>query len=219
MTVADICAEWRECKKCPLHETRNGAVVVGEGRPTAKFVLVYDCASIEDNASDGALSTIADKTLREVLTYSGIKPEDIYFLPLVACAPTVKIPATQTSPERQQLRLPTTDEVMSCHKRVTDLVYEIDPYLIFAAGVTAWKALVPNTARRFDTTLAKAAGRLYTAFIPGRNGPVRYPLMPILFSDALIKNPNPAAHGAIGATVAAVDQARQYVEYVEAENA
>ncbi len=219
MTVAEICAEWKDCKKCPLHEIRNGAVVAGEGPATAKFVLVYDCASIEDNASDGALSTIADKTLREVLQYVGITDRDIYFLPLVACAPTLLVPATQTSPERRQLRLPTTDEVGACHKRVTDIIYAIDPYLIFAAGIVSWKALVPNTARRFDTTLAKAAGRLYDAYIPGRNGPVRYPLMPILFSDALVKNPNPAAHGAIGAMVAAIDRARQYVEYVEAENA
>lgn len=215
-TTRDICAEWAGCTRCPLRAEHTGSVTAGYGPPNAKFFLVYDAASMFDAGDGLPLSSPDDLILRTVLEDGGIAPERIYISPLVACPPTVVVPETQTSKATVKARLPKAQEIAACQKRLHDLIYAVDPRLIFAAGMLSWKTLVPATSRKFDTNFGKIAGKLYDAYVPGQNGPVRYPVMPILFTTDLHKNPNPAPHGPLGVTLAAVKRAKEYVAFLEA---
>lgn len=215
MTPKEICAEWASCTRCHLRAEHTGQVTPGFGPPRAKYVLVYDCASLEDATDGMPLTTSDDHILRSVFTDAGLDLSTVYITPLVACPPTIIVPETQTSAAMAKLRPPKVEEILSCQKRLHDLIYAIDPRLIFAAGMLSWKMLVPADSRKYDTNYAKAAGRLYNAHVPGQQGPVRYPVMPILFSSDLHKNPNPAAHGPIGATIAAIKRAVNYVNFLE----
>lgn len=216
MTVAEIRKEWECCKRCPLSDERPGdTAVVGQGRQNAEFMLIYDTCSLEDSVVGNVLSTEYDTALRNIFSELDLPISDMFVTPLVACPPTAMVEATESSERTRRLRLPSATEIDLCSKRMFDLIYAVDPKLIFAAGLLTWKALVPAPNRRFTRTLAKAAGQIFDGAVPGRQGPLRYPVMPILFSDSLLKNPNPAAHGPVGLTTLHIAAAKRYLQYLK----
>lgn len=208
--------EWALCTRCELHETRRrGAVVDGEGPSAPQFMLIYDMPSQDDMAVGAPMRSILDVQYLEVMEASGISREELFLLPLVGCSPLVKVEETQNSSATEVVRSPRAKEVEACIKRVHDTIYTVDPHLIFLAGEMSFKALVPGTYRIMDTTLAKAAGKIFTAVVPGKTRPLLYAAMPLPSPQDVYQNPSAASHGPIGIMSKAIEDVLKYVAYLE----
>ena len=158
---------------------------------------------------------VHDASYLEIFEAAGLAREEIFIAPLVGCAPLHHVGETETTRATQIVRPPKAAEIEACQKRVYELIYAVDPRLIFTAGFLSWKLLVPSVHRLHITSISRAAGKLFNCYVPGREQPIRYPVMALLGPMEVVKNPSPAAHGPIGLTAAAVESAIRYVEYVE----
>lgn len=217
--VERIRQEWGLCTRCPLHESRGERyVVIGAGPVKAKYMLIYDVPNKEDTHFGEPLMNALDNTYLEIFEAGGLSRDDMFITPLVGCSPLYSVVETQTSKATTVVRPPKAPEIAACRKRITDLIYAVDPRLIFVAGLLSWKELVPGTLRLQDTTLHRAAGKIYTAVVPGRRQPISYPVVALLGPNDVMKNPSPAPHGPIGITAQAVENAVRYVKYVEKLN-
>jgi uracil-DNA glycosylase family 4 len=178
-------------------------------------MLIYDMPSKEDMQVGLPLRSVLDIQYTEILEASGLPRDLIYLTPLVGCTPLVAVEETQSAKAMEVVRAPKPAEVEACQKRIHEIIYAVDPKLIFIAGVMAFKSLVPGQYRLSDTTLSKAAGKLFAATVPGRTRPISYPVMAIMGPIDIMKNPSAADHGPIGITSTAVKKALEYVRYVE----
>lgn len=214
--IDTIREDWELCERCPLHCTRgSGSVVVGDGPERAQYMLIYDMPSKEDMLLGATMSSALDCSYLEIFEAGGLSRDLLFITPLVGCAPLIAVGETQSSQATTVVRPPKKHEITACMKRVHDLIYAVDPKLIFVAGELAFRELVPGINRLNATTLGKAAGLLYEARVPGKTRPLTYPVMAVMSAAAVQKNPSAAAHGPIGVTAKAIEDAVKYVEYVE----
>lgn len=109
--------------------------------------------------------------------------EELHLLTVVMC-PAIK---SSTDPSRpSEPREPDSKEVAKCGARLKEQIYVLDPRIIITVGNSALQSL---TDRPKDT-VAKHHGRITVVDIPGRLGPVPYPVVPI-HSYEYIKREDP----------------------------
>lgn len=208
---------WQGCTRCGLGEERpRHEIVFGAGRRSAKYLLVYDTPTANDVEQAGPMSGKEGDELVNLLEEAGIALRDVYCTPIVGCRPLTFVPETELLEAHVLDRAPNKKEVTACYPRVQEIIYRVDPLVIFTLGVVAWKVLVkPHDRGRF-TSLDKAVGELFTTRISGRWLPeVPYDVISLLSIQQILSQPSYAAHGPRATTARYLHKGRHYAEYVE----
>jgi uracil-DNA glycosylase family 4 len=212
--------EWHDCQLCPLSRTRTQrSIVFGGGLPQAKFLFVYPSPSAADEEEGGPFAGRAAQLIQDLAHRARMNLTDCYATPLVGCRPTQLQPATETDPEQLVDRDAASNELEACRPRVHEIIYRLDPQLIFAFGVEAWRALVLPKDRGGFTALDKAIGELFVTRIPGKLlDEVTYDVMPLLSINQILATPSSAKHGSLNTTAKYLHKGAQYVSFIEQAN-
>lgn len=180
---------WSSCQSCLLHQERR-SVVFGYGNPDAQILVVGEAPGMNEDREgvpfvgqagvllDQLLASVSvDPTLIEFAEQEKFPPVEvrdillhyIYYTNVVACRP----------PENRD---PATTEQEVCRTRLHEIIYQVDPVIIIALGRIAAEALLgkkcPVTSNR---------GMIRDIEVPGRTGPVIYPMMVALHPAYLLR--------------------------------
>ena len=217
LDLAELKKDWHGCARCGLGKQRSGPrIVFGLGPDRPRYLLVYDTPTEAD--VDAALPMAGQEgdLLVSLLTEAGIDIGEVFCAPLVGCRPTTLLPATDTEPERIVDRAPTAEEYAACAPRVEELIYRLDPALIFSMGPNTYLKLVRGPDRETYTTVEKAAGKLFKTRIAGRYlDQLIYDIIPLLSMQQIFQKPSHAAHGPMATTIKYLVKGKQYVEFIE----
>lgn len=207
---------WTNCTRCPLEQGRcKRPIVFGAGSSTADFLFIYDTPTEQDADTSSPMSGDHGDLLVDLMETAGIKNTVSYCTPLLGCRPTILLHATDTDPERIADRAPSKEELEACRPRVDELIYRIDPRLIFTLGDLPWKALVKAKDRGTDTTLDKAVGKIQLTRVQGKICVVDYPVIPLLSMKQILASPGSAKHGPLATTIKYLTQGLRHVDYVK----
>jgi len=168
-------------------------------------------------ANGGVLSTEDGVVIQSIFRDANVKLNNLYVTSVVACHPYVTLPATEDTPEEQRPRAPEKAEIEACRKRLESIIYTVDPYLVVALGLIAWKTLVPAKRRERDRTVQEIAGELYEATIPGVHHTLTYPVLGLLSAKQIHDNPSTAIHGPAKSSTSAVYNVNAYIELLKAQ--
>jgi uracil-DNA glycosylase family 4 len=153
--------------------------------------------------------------VKELLERAGIEVGDIYATPLVGCRPVTHVPATAERPAHVADRDPTKAEIQACHARISELIYRVDPMLIFGLGPLVWRTLVHGADRLVHRTFESALGEVCVTRVDGRVvKQMQYDVMPLLSVKQLIQSPSEAPHGAVTLTINNLKRGKRYVEWL-----
>jgi DNA polymerase len=138
--------EWKECERCPLHETRKH-VVFGEGNPDADVMFIGEApGEAEDESgspfdSEGRSGDLFN-SLWSALDQSR---DDVFITNVIGCRP----------PENRD---PIKVERESCGDRLRRLVYIVDPLVIVTLGKVAMQSIMRGRAMSIE----REHGRLFS---------------------------------------------------------
>ena len=153
----------KDCKKCPLHKSRN-KFVFGVGNPDADVMVVGEGPGAEEDKQGEPFVGRAGKLLNDILKAINFEREEVYIANIVKCRP----PGNRT---------PMTDEMESCFPYLDKQIELIKPRLILALGLTAAQGLLKKR-----DSLTKMRGNIYD--YKGIRTMVTY------HPAALLRNPN-----------------------------
>ena len=189
---------WANCTACGLSADRQ-QVVFGYGNPNAQVMIIGEAPGENEDRQGLPFVGVAGQLLDQYLAYVSAREdvqqtvdtlnkckreddqwryrlrlrelllEDYYFTNIVMCRP----------PENRD---PIPKEMEACRSRLIEQIYTIDPVVVVAAGSIPATALVGK-----KLSITSQRGELMDIEIPGRLGPVRYPLMPILHPSYLLR--------------------------------
>ncbi|TXH08005.1 MAG: uracil-DNA glycosylase [Spirochaetes bacterium] len=199
--------QWFKCQRCQLHECRldgDGTpiedIVFCSGNPDARIMIIGEAPG-EEEASTllpfiGKSGRLLNQILASVSADPEVKQEYMKYLKtrhsavsenkfqdfmmewreknflitnIVGCRP----------PEN---RTPIPPEIKACSERLVNIIYTVDPMLIIASGKTAAEALL---SKKIEITMKR--GELFEMKIPGRFGPVTYPVVLTLHPSYLLR--------------------------------
>lgn len=206
---------WHNCTRCKLSEMRSGPnIVFGFGNPKAKYLLVYDAPTMVDAQAGQPMAGREGELLLDLLKAAEFELKDIYCTPMVGCWPAVLLPATSEKPAHYIDREPDKEEIVGCLPRVNEIIYRVDPLVIFTMGALPWRVLT-KPGKQYSS-LDKALGELFTALIPGRCVPdVPYEVIPTLSMKQILASPSYAAHGPLATTAKHLMKGRAYATWLE----
>jgi uracil-DNA glycosylase family 4 len=212
-----LAQEWHGCQRCSLGSEREGMkIVFGDGARRAKFLLLYDVPTAHDAALGAPMSGREGEVLLELLEHAGIAIHDVYCTPLLGCRPVLLLPETADQQAQIADRAPAKEELAACSPRVQEIIYRVDPLVIFTLGDLAWKALVKPKGRGQHTSLDKALGYIFSTTVPGRwIKEVPYSVVPLLSMKQVISQPSYASHGPLHTTARHLHKGRVYAEFLE----
>lgn len=212
-----LAQEWHGCRRCSLGSEREGTkIVFGDGARRAKFLLLYDVPTAHDAALGAPMSGREGEVLLDLLQHAGILVQDVYCTPLLGCRPVLFLPETADQQAQIADRAPVKEEIVACSPRVQEIIYRVDPLVIFTLGDLPWKALVTPKLRGPHTSLDKALGNLFTTTVPGRwIKSVTYSVVPLLSMKQVIAQPSYASHGTLHTTARHLHKGRVYAEFLE----
>jgi uracil-DNA glycosylase len=149
--LGELASRIRVCRKCPLYQSRTLAVP-GEGKPTAKVIVIGEAPGREEDESGRPFVGSAGRFLDQVLRETKLDRADLFITNIVKCRPP-------------QNRRPKTIEVETC---VTNYLHKqielLNPKLIVLLGSVATKALIgAKTLEEARGRVIEHSGRLYLA--------------------------------------------------------
>jgi DNA polymerase len=153
----------KDCKKCPLHKSRN-KFVFGVGDPNAKVLVVGEGPGAEEDKQGEPFVGRAGKLLNDILKAINFNREEVYIANIVKSRP----PGNRT---------PTSDEMEACFPYLNKQIELIKPKLILALGLTAAQGLLKKR-----DSLTKMRGQVFDYH--GIKTMVTY------HPAALLRNPN-----------------------------
>ncbi len=153
----------KDCKKCPLHKSRN-KFVFGVGDPNAKVLVVGEGPGAEEDKQGEPFVGRAGKLLNDILKAINFNREEVYIANIVKSRP----PGNRT---------PTSDEMDACFPYLNKQIELIKPKLILALGLTAAQGLLKKR-----DSLTKMRGQVFDYH--GIKTMVTY------HPAALLRNPN-----------------------------
>lgn len=219
LKLKTLAHEWHDCQRCKLAKDRPRAeIVFGVGSRHARFLLIYDAPSEGDAALATPFSDTPGQVLLDLLKGAEIHPREIYCTPLVGCRPVTLLPATANAPARLTSRTPEKEEIAACFPRIHQLIYRIDPCVIFAMGELTYKTLVRGKDRDNHNTVEQAvsASELFRTRLPGRWMPeLHYDVIPLLPMKKLIDVPSLAEHGPLATNVLHLNRGKIYADFIE----
>jgi len=119
--------EIMNCKKCPLHYTRN-KVVVGEGDSNANIMFVGEAPGKVNDEVGRPFVGHGGKIFDGILADIGIKRKDVFITNIIKCWP----------PDN---RKPKKTEINSCLPYLENQIELISPKIIFALGLVAFNSI------------------------------------------------------------------------------
>ncbi len=208
---------WHGCQRCPLGKERpTDYIVLGTGNPRASYLFVYEAPTESDVYNASPMNGKEGALLSDLLQKADFPTDDVFCTPINSCRPIRVQPATADRPERIIDREATKEERAACWPRLEQIIYAVDPLLIFTFGTVAWKALVDNADRGLSTTLDKAVGKLFLTRIRGRFlKEITYDVIPLLSPQQIIATPSSAPHGSMSTTKDFLIQGRVYVDFLQ----
>lgn len=121
-----------KCAECRLHETCTNVLQMGNGKKTAKIMIVQENPYEAENKRGQYMGGKAGKMFRAALSEVGIDIDDVYFTAVVKCS----------SPED---RMPASDEVKACQDYLWAEIETIKPEIIIPTGNISLKVLAGVT--------------------------------------------------------------------------
>jgi DNA polymerase len=148
--------EARECRRCPLHQTRT-QVVFGSGNADADLMFIGEAPGAHEDRIGLPFVGQAGKLLDKLLEEIGLERKDVFVVNVLKCRP----------PDNRD---PHPNEIAACHDYLMAQVELVEPTVICTLGNFSTKLL------RADTTgISRLHGREELRAIGPRN--VRlYPL-------------------------------------------
>lgn len=141
-TLEDIADTVRQCRKCPLAETRTHAVP-GQGNPKARLVFVGEGPGADEDAQGLAFVGRAGKLLTDIITAMGLTRKDVFIGNIIKCRPPGN-------------RDPKPDEIHSCMPYLRRQLELIAPQVIVALGAHAARTLLET-----DDGIGKLRGQFF----------------------------------------------------------
>lgn len=211
-----LAERWQGCQRCKLGKERERQeIVFGLGKPTAKYLLIYDTPTEIDVHAALPMAGSEGDLLAALVEQARIKLEDVYCTPLLGCRPTVLLPETGSEPARLVDRAPVAEELNACAPRWKELIYRLDPLVIFTLGADPFAQLVRGPDRGKYKALEKAIGELFITRVPGRWIPeVTYDVIPLMSMKQIMAKPSHAAHGPLATTARHLHKGRAYAEFL-----
>lgn len=188
---------WSSCKGCTLCEERK-SIVFGYGNPSAQVMIIGEAPGETEDREGLPFIGAAGQLLDQYLGYSSIREEiqglveninsksrgqqvdgrrelrhllldEFYFTNVVMCRP----------PENRD---PIPKEIDACRSRLYEQIYIVDPVLIITAGRIATESLLGR-----KVSITQVRGELFDVEVPGRIGPIRYPVLAVLHPSYLLR--------------------------------
>jgi len=156
-------AEYKDCKKCKLAQTRN-KLVWGGGSADADIVFVGEGPGEQEDLQGEPFVGKAGQLLTKMLAAIDLSREDVYITNIVKCRPPGN-------------RNPKEDEIQACMPYLEFQLSIIKPKIICALGKVAGNTLLKN-----DDTLT----RMRQKFFPFSSSK----LMVTYHPSALLHNPD-----------------------------
>lgn len=195
--MAELEADWSECRKCELCRTRNN-VVFGEGNPKADILVIGEAPGEQEDHKGrpfvGPAGDVLDGFLDTLLLRRG---EDMYVTNTVCCRPTVANEDEYSGQIRIENRQPSKDERLACKPRLLETIYIIDPLLVVTMGRVPYQVLFGRAPK-----MESIRGNIQTLRIPGRLAEIKYPVMPLYHTAYLLRTHDKRTEGPWGKTMA-----------------
>lgn len=217
---------WHNCTRCDLHKTRlTEEIFFGSGNPRATYLFVAGAPRAEDEEHSSVFAGHAAGLLLQSIETIGIDLNDCYFTYAVSCRPKVFIPATDTEGERIEDRAPSREELTACRPRINEVLYQVDPRIVFTLGEWATKTLVRGRLPKF----LDAVGKQYVCLLPAatredhadgklegraRYHDIRYPILTLPDPASILINTSTAQHGPHAVLLRTLERGRQLAEFV-----
>ena len=141
-SLAEIAAEIKDCRRCPLHRTRNH-IVLGEGPEKARLMLVGEAPGREEDLEGRPFVGRAGKLLDQMLKAIGILRAEVYITNVVKCRPPGN-------------RNPEPEEIEACLPYLAKQIKVISPKIICTLGLIAAQAVLGK-----NEPLSRLRGRVH----------------------------------------------------------
>ena len=240
-TLKEIKEQWKNCRGCSLQEGRHNTsfgeacprcsgnrpikhhVVVGEGSPQARIVLVGEAPGEWEDKTGVPFIGESGDILTLFLNNAGLLNKEltdeeidllqqgrldgntirrarsnIFITNLVGCRP----------PENRD---PNDVEMSTCWPRVAAQIYAIDPLLIIALGRVAARFLLGR-----NVTITEERGLIFETFLPGLVMDYQVPVLLALHPAYLMRNADKRPGAVWNKTHDDFERARDIVEMAEA---
>ena len=142
--LEQIRAQVQACRKCPLADGRT-QTVFGVGNPQARVLIVGEAPGKNEDLQGEPFVGAAGKYLNELLSYAGLKREDVFIANVLKCRPPGN-------------RDPRPEEIQLCADYLREQTRTIDPEWIVTLGNFATKFI-----RRTDVGITRLHGTLQQA--------------------------------------------------------
>lgn len=147
--LEELAAQIRACTRCPLWESRTLAVP-GDGRPTAKVMIIGEAPGKEEDESGHPFVGSAGRYLDHVLEGTGLDRSDFFITNTVKCRP----PKNRT-PKRLEVDTCTSNYLF-------EQIELVNPKLVVLLGaVAAKKVLGVKSINEARGRLIEHEGRKY----------------------------------------------------------
>lgn len=137
-TLPGVREELGDCRRCPLHDTRQN-LVFGEGNPQSEVVFVGEAPGADEDRQGRPFVGRAGQLLTKIIEAMGLKREEVYICNILKCRPPGN-------------RNPLPGEIATCEPFLVRQLEAIAPKVICALGTfaahTLLKTEVPITALR-----------------------------------------------------------------------
>jgi len=162
MTLDELREKVKNCKNCPLCDTRINAVF-GSGNEHAEIMFVGEAPGRNEDETGEPFVGAAGRMLNDFLTASGLSREEVFIGNIVKCRPP-------------QNRDPLPAEEERCISYLLEQIRIIDPKIIVCLGRIAAKQLIDR-----DFQVTKQHGEVFR-----KNGRL---IMATFHPAALLRNP------------------------------
>lgn len=131
MSIEEIAAEIKDCKRCSLWETRNRAVP-GRGDVHAEIMMIGEAPGKKEDELGMPFTGAAGRILDEMLAQADLKRDEIFITSVIKCRPPKN-------------RNPKAEELLACGTHLKKQVSSIKPKIICILGNVALHMLIePN---------------------------------------------------------------------------
>jgi uracil-DNA glycosylase family 4 len=214
--------EYTACERCKLSKTRKN-IVFGSGNRDAQILLVTDTPTLKEESLTHHNTTDirwAVKAFQHALGSQGIPIgaaaemffENIFVTNAVMCCPTFP-----QGDREGELTEPGWAHVKMCRDRLLEVIYEVDPNIIIAAGKYATQALI-GRASKLPRRNGKVS-QMFTVEVPGEAGSVFYSVIPTADPHVAERRGDyDDANGLVSAFTTALKGAWDLNEYLEQED-
>lgn len=120
--------KWKNCTRCPLHETRK-SVCIARGKVPADIVLIGEAPGVSEDVLGQPFMGPAGKLLDSIVENSVPSELRCAFTNIVACIPLGE--------DRKKTAEPQYEDIKACRPRLIEFVRLCQPRLIVQVGVLA----------------------------------------------------------------------------------